>query len=93
MPLSRKFVNFLLCPEDNCTSSFETADELSLHIARGEHTIPKLITGIDKAKNMFAKSMATITKKADYFNTNSFETVTASSSMRSIQVLYYKDGH
>lgn len=78
MPLSRKFVNFLLCPEDNCASSFETADELSLHIASGEYTIPKLFSDIDKAKNTFAKRMTSITKKKNYFNNNSFETVTAS---------------
>ena len=27
-----KFLNFIFCPEDNCTSEFETADKLSLHI-------------------------------------------------------------
>lgn len=56
----------MFCPEENCTSTFETAEDLSLHIARGEHQIPKIITSQDKAKNAFAKRMETTTKKANY---------------------------
>jgi hypothetical protein len=34
MSLSQKVVRFMFCPEDNCTSSFEAASDLSLHIAK-----------------------------------------------------------
>lgn len=70
--LSRKFVTLRFCPEENCTSTFESEDNLSLHIAGGEHQIPKLLTGQDKAKHAFAKRMDNIMKKADYQTATTF---------------------
>lgn len=45
----------MFCPEDDCTSTFETTDKLSLHIVRGEDTTPKLLSGMGRAKTMFEK--------------------------------------